>query len=85
MAKRRTRREKASAKHGFALSWEPSVKGQFISKAKKPIPGSSHKESAITLAKDAPSASIKRDILKSLIIVSLILALEVVLYLAWNK
>lgn len=86
MAKRRTKKQKAAAKHTFNLSWappEPGVKGQFNFEPKKPKASSHKHESAISLAKDGSLASIKKDIVKSLILVSLILALEVVLYLAW--
>lgn len=86
MAKRRTKKQKEKAKHTFDLSWspsEPDVKGQFNFEPKKPRSSSHKHESALSLAKDGSLASIKKDIVKSLIIVSLILALEVVLYLAW--
>jgi len=86
MAKRRTKKEKEKAKHAFNLSWAPSeagVKGQFNFEPKRPRAGLQHKESALSLAKDGSLASIKKDIVKSLIIVSLILALELVIYLAW--
>ena len=86
MAKRRTKKEKEKAKHAFNLSWapsEPGVKGQFNFEPKGPRAGREHKESALSLAKDGSLASIKKDIVKSLIIVSLILALELVIYLAW--
>lgn len=86
MAKRRTKRQKQKARHAFSLSWspsEPDVKGQFNFEPNKPRTNSRKHESALSLAKDGSLASIKKDIIKSLIIVSLILALEVVLYLAW--
>jgi len=92
MTKRRTKKQKAGARHTFNISWAPgqeveaggpSVKGQFNIEPKR-LNQSTHKhESALNLAKDASLASIKKDIVKSLILVSLILALEVVLYLAW--
>ena len=92
MAKRRTKKQKQGARHTFNISWvpgeeieagKPGVKGQFNIEPKKPNPSSHKRESALNLAKDASLASIKKDIVKSLILVSLILALEVVLYLAW--
>jgi len=86
MAKRRTKKQKEGARHTFNLSWAPSeagVKGQFNSEPKRPKANTRKHESAISLAKDASLASIKKDIVKSLMVVSLILALEVVLYLAW--
>ena len=99
MKKRRTRKQKATANHEFTIRWNPtasetktepvkdkieaSVKGQFNIEPKKPNPSSHKHESAMNLAKDGSLASIKKDIVKSLMVVSLILALEVVLYLAW--
>ena len=86
MAKRRTKKQKEGARHTFNLSWAPSeagVKGQFNSEPKRPKAGARKHESALSLAKDDSLASIKKDIVKSLMVVSLILALEVVLYLAW--
>ena len=92
MTKRRTKKQKQGARHTFNLSWapgeeneprKPGVKGQFNIEPKKPNPSFHKRESALNLAKDASLASIKKDIVKSLILVSLILALEVVLYLAW--
>ena len=92
MAKRRTKKQKAGARHTFNISWapgqeveagKPSVKGQFNIEPKKVNPRPHQHENALNLAKDGSLASIKKDIVKSLILVSLILALEVVLYLAW--
>lgn len=87
MGKRRTRKDKETARHAFNISWspEPSVKGQFNSEAKKVDHKADELKSARIMAKDASFVSSKRDIVKSLLIASLILALEVVLYLAWNK
>jgi hypothetical protein len=86
MPGRRTKKQKLKAKHSFNLSWapsEPRVKGQFNIEPKAQKPNSRPHESALNLAKDASLASIKKDMLKSLILASLILALEVVVYLAW--
>ncbi len=87
MGKRRTRKDKVKARHTFNLSWVPEagVKGQFNSEADKLMPKPVRAEMAMSKAKDAPFTSLKRDILKSLIVASLILALEVVIYLAWSK
>jgi hypothetical protein len=87
VGKRRTRQDKQTARHIFNLSWSPeaSVKGQFNSEARKVKAQADRPELAKIMAKDASLAPIKRDIRKSLIIASLILALEVVLYLAWTK
>jgi hypothetical protein len=89
MSKRRTRRQKEKAKYKFlyqptGASNEPAVKGQ-ISKAKK------HKKHEITKDKMAVNteniddlASLKKNIGKSVILASLILSLELVIYLIWQ-
>ena len=89
MSKRRTRRQKEKAKHKFLYqptdaSNEPAVKGQ-ISKVKK------HEKHEITKDKMAvytekidDLASIKKNIGKSVILASLILSLELVIYLIWR-
>ncbi len=88
MGKHRTKKQKLNVHHPFVLTWAPEahVKGQFTSsnnftadKPKEPA----KKEKAVLLAQEEATIKIKRDILKSLILVSLILASEVVLYLAW--
>jgi hypothetical protein len=88
VAKRRTKKQKLNVHHSFTLNWTPEarVKSQFASannfpagKAKKP----KREEKAVLLAQGEATSKIKRNILKSLIIVSLILASEVVIYLAW--
>lgn len=93
MAKRRTRERKEKPKYPFLLSWEPpeaekglarhNVKGQFDAKAKNPETRLKDSENANLLAKDDTLASIKKDIVKSLILASLILGAEVVVYLVW--
>jgi len=94
MAKRRTRKQKESAKRWFEtpiiqesgkVSFEPAVKGQFekeqkISKVKRP-----RKEIPEYTAKVGSLSSTKREIVKSLIFASLILGLEFVIYLAWIR
>lgn len=90
MAKRRTRKQKEKAKHQFTLSWHPEpkkasskadVKGQFEKGTKLKKLQKSKKENAKFTAKLDGLASIRRDILKSLLLASLILSLEVVIYL----
>lgn len=92
MAKRRTKKEKERAKHQLRISWKPDsnsfsldpVKGQF----KKPPSGTFSEnlssKNARNLAKDVNLNLSKKEILKSLVLVSLILALELVIYLAWR-
>ncbi len=91
MAKRRTRKQKEKAKHQFKVSWkpeakstlsEPVVKGQTeVDKKAKKRKGTKRKKAYYKDNSDN-LGTIKRDLVKSLIIASLILALEVVLYLA---
>jgi len=92
MAKRRTRKDKEKAHHSFSYSWQPepekapsrhNVKGQFVSSLKDTSSKADRAKSANKLAKDDSLASIKRDIVKSLILASFILGAELVVYLAW--
>jgi hypothetical protein len=93
MSKRRTRKQKERAIHHFIFNpkdslekkhFEPRVKGQIKNQvqADKEEPMSS--KNAIFLAKEESLASIKHNIKKSIILASFILALELVIYLAWN-
>jgi hypothetical protein len=89
---KKTRRQKVNPKHPFLISWEgsenkalkSSVKGQLkdvdITKLKKvkPIKKANYMDKGFGLDQ------IKHDIIKSLILASLILGLEMVIYLAWN-
>mgnify|MGYP006969351187 CR=1 FL=1 len=88
--KRRTRKDKKTAKHQFTVSWEPStkkpsrhdsVKGQFNSNSNTKSKARATRKKANTTAKDTSHARIKRDIAKSILFASLILCLEVVVYL----
>ncbi|MBI4153495.1 hypothetical protein HY503_00635 [Candidatus Woesebacteria bacterium] len=92
MSKRRTRAEKEKAHHTFLYSWqgEPKkeqlrhdVKGQFKIEPKPASNISRKAKNANLMAKDDSLAWVKRDMVKSLILASLILAAEVVVYLAW--
>lgn len=100
MAKRRTKKQKRQAKHQFLLKWEPekliakakaqktvsvpTVKGQIKSQASLSTKTKDKLKFADFQANNGGLALIKRDLTKSLIIASLVLALEVVLYLAWK-
>jgi hypothetical protein len=79
MAKRRTRKQKERAKHRFTLL----VKGQFQNATKPKKTKAAQPKKAKFLAKQGDLASIKREIFKSLILASLILGLELMIYLAW--
>jgi len=93
MAVRRTKKQKLHAKHQFAVSWAPtperrlpkaSVKGQ-IEKRESPSLGRGQRvNKAEVLAKEGDIEAYKHNTIKSLILASLILGLEVVLYLAWK-
>jgi hypothetical protein len=102
MAKRRTRKQKESARHQFTIEWkpgqvpsgkkgqpepkkasaEPVVKGQFKKPAKSRLSKAAVSKKAMESAKAGDVAKIKREIIKSLILASLILSLEIMLYLA---
>jgi hypothetical protein len=93
MPKRRTRKQKIQPKHTFLYQWSKTksasqagvVKGQFINEAKKQASEAGDKENANLLEKDVNLTAIKKNILKSLILTSLVLCLELVLYLARSK
>ena len=93
MSKRRTRKQKEKAKHSFirldeALhkkeAFEAVVKGQFKKTHKTKQKRQLGSKRAIELAKDVSFAQTKSEIIKSLILASLILALEVMIYLVWQ-
>lgn len=92
MGKRRTRAEKENPHRAFLYSWQGQpekgrvrhdVKGQFKNEPHDISLKDEKANKADVLAKDGALASIKRDMAKSLILASLILAAEVVVYLAW--
>ena len=76
MAIHRTRQNKENPHYSFLVSWEP---GKMSSQA--------HVKREGKIAPEAKLAnlSVKKDIFRSLILISFMLALEVVVYLAWNK
>lgn len=99
MAKKRTRKQKETAKHRFSLapntgagfklskerlgklaSTDGYVKGQFKKGSKTLKSRKAKGEKAKDTAKPSESASIKRDIARSVFLASLILSLEVVIY-----
>lgn len=97
---RRTRKQKEKAKHAFTVSWKPrrdfsesepkkslkeaSVKGQFKKDAKPSIAHIAKNKKAVGSTKDADLASVKRKIGRSVILASLILSLELMIYLFWR-
>lgn len=90
MTARRTKKQKESAKHTFTFQWTPSVSSaRSEANVKREFPNEAkstsetiriNKETKFT-AKDANFTQIRRDLIKSLILASLILASEVVIYL----
>lgn len=93
MAKRRTKKQKQEAKHTFSVKWEsgssiikfePSVNSQFKKTDSSSISESDFKKSAVNSVQYQEVKSIKKNIYKSLIISSLILVSEAVLYLIWK-
>lgn len=93
MGKRRTRKQKLEAKHQFNLSWTPepqttppeaNVKGQIVLSPKPRLARSKEAKKAVPMAKDASIEPYKKDTVKSLVLASIILAAELVLYLVWK-
>jgi len=97
MSKRRTKKQKLSAKHQFAISWEPGkvvyenkaengdlrtdVKDQFNSTPKtkiKDLPRSKYPDNTEEITN---LSTIKKDIIKSLVLACFILGTELVIYL----
>jgi hypothetical protein len=101
MAKRRTRKQKESAKHTFTVSWgqeqtrssskaktslsEPTVKGQIKNGSNLASNKPKQAKNANSMVKDTHLGSIKRDIVKSLSLALVIVGLELVIYLALNR
>ena len=100
MTKRRTKKQKQKAKHPFTVNWEPRsstykpevqsasstafVKGQTKSTKKSTKLSGAKTNSTENTAVYENIASIKHNLVKSLVISSLILSLEVVLYFIWH-
>jgi len=89
MSKRRTRKQKEKAKHQFTFPSSPGVsqarvKGQNNIGYEAKISQDEGSKSADLTAQAGSTPSAKRDIIKSLLLVSFILSLELVVYLAWN-
>ena len=92
MAKKRTKKHKEKAKHSFTKSYqislgkdslEPIVNSQFKNskKARHDQPPKSNK--ATESAKNDSIVEVKKELFKSLLLASLILGIEVMIYLAW--
>ncbi len=88
MSEHRTRKNKETPHYGFLVSWRPNetgVKGESKISHDSLNTKTKHLKNADILAQELNSGSIKKDIIKSLILVSLILCVELVIYLAWSK
>lgn len=82
MGKKRTRKEKERAKY---RAQNLGVKWQTQNTADTKLPDTPKRNLANRLAKDTTYPGAKKEIIKSLFRASLILALELVIYLAWKK
>jgi hypothetical protein len=94
VAKRRTRKQKEKVKYKFTTTSASeakkqvsslTVKGQFQTKAKATKTNRVKKEIADRSAKLGNLASIRKDMVKSIILAGFIVGLEIVIYLAWHK
>jgi hypothetical protein len=92
VAKRRTRKQKERAKYSFIktdeavpinLSFKPVVKGQTKNGLKSTKKRSSSAKKPKVSAKDMSFPEVKKELVKSLLLASLILGIEVMIYLAW--
>ena len=93
MSGKRTRKQKEKAIDNFKINWttepgntvsEANVKRQFKSDPEKTNFKPDKEKRAEATAKEDNLGKIKRNILRSLIIVSLILGLELVVYFVWR-
>ena len=93
MAKKRTRKQKEKPKHSFAKGYqvslgkdvfEPTVKSQFKTKKKSRHDQPPASNKATESAKNGNIVEVKKELIKSLLLASLILGIEVVIYLAWS-
>lgn len=87
----RTRKAKRNPNYSFLVSWDQKQTKKAHVKRETKI-GTHHAPASNKVGKNADSlaqaetgALIKKDIIRSLIVISLILILELVVYLAWTK
>jgi len=88
VAIKRTRKQKESPRYNFLYSWapsQPSVKRESKNGKQAQIPKLPAAKRAEIQAKDEATVRIKKDLKKSLIAISFVLALELVVYLAWKR
>jgi hypothetical protein len=88
MAIHRTRKNKENPHYQFLYSWQPfqaNVKGELEEGKTSTLATPRHGKKAESLAQEEGRPNIKKGIFRSLILISLVLILEVVVYLAWIK
>lgn len=86
--KERTREQKANPNYNFLVSWQPkggSVKRELASNYSPAKTKLSPAKKADLAAQKDSYTRIKKDIVKSIILVTLILSLEIAVYLARNE
>jgi hypothetical protein len=94
MTKRRTKKQKLKARYPFLLSSklatktdvvEPNVKREFSKAAGKTKVLKEKSKLAKYTVQAEYLGTIKKDIIKSLVLVALILSLEIVIYFFWRN
>jgi len=88
--KRRTKKQKENAKHSYSIEWKPStkstnprrtVKRQLDIGTKAKTSGVRNEKNARHTALGSSTLNLKKEVSKSLLLFSLILGVEVVIYL----
>lgn len=88
MTIKKNRKNRKNPNYGFLYKWEPAgdnVKGELGTSKNSRRLASGNSKRADILAQEAKTESFKKDIVKSLGIISLLLILEMVIYLALNR
>jgi len=91
VAVHRTRKNKQSPHYGFLVSWQPKqvsqarVKGELDSGEISDSATTRHRKKAVSLAQAGLASNAKKGIFRSLILISFVLILELMVYLAWSK
>jgi hypothetical protein len=96
MSKRRTRKEKLNPKRNITISWQPgvseaknpdseaNVKRQLKKEENASPPKIKKNKLAVNTDKSTSLASIKKDLVRSLIFATLLIASQVMIYLIWS-
>lgn len=85
---RKTRENKINPHHNFLVSWQPAkvgVKGELDSAKLNSTKKLSKSKKADILAQEDKYKATKKDIFRSLALISFILILELVIYLSRNQ